>query len=79
MGPAALVLRMASTVAWLRPEAQISTTVRMLAVGGGWLALCALQPPLCYALKLVAHRYVRYRNLQSGGKSLRVIGAKKHV
>ncbi len=79
MGPAALALRVAGTLAWLRPEIAVSAVARVAAVAGLWLALCVAQPPLSYALRLVAHSYVHYRNSQSGGKGVRVIGGKKHV
>lgn len=78
LGTVALVLRMVTTLVWLRPELQLSWWLRTAMALAAWLLLCLLQPALGYALKLVAHRYVCYRTRQAGGKTVpRVIHAPK--
>eukprot|EP00877_Chromochloris_zofingiensis_P002785 jgi/Chrzof1/12507/Cz06g36230.t1 len=66
LGPAALALRMITTLFWLKSEQQISILVRLGAALGIWLLMCLLQPLLGYSLKCVAHLYIGWCHAQSG-------------
>lgn len=78
LGPAALALRMITTLFWLKSEQQISILVRLGAALGIWLLMCLLQPLLGYSLKCVAHLYIGWCHAQSGGRPVvRVIHHKE--
>jgi hypothetical protein len=67
-GPAALTLRMAFSLFWLRPEQRINVLARAALALLLWGMLCVLQPLLGYAAKLVACAYVVRHNAAQGGK-----------
>ncbi len=68
LGPAALTLRMAFSLIWLRPDNGVGVLSRAAIALLVWGALCALQPLVGYAAKLVACAYILRHNAGQGGK-----------
>lgn len=78
LASAALFVRMALTLLFLRSDQAWTTGTRLLIAAGAWWVLSCLKPWFGYMLKVASHHYICYYNQNCGGKPVpRVIGAKK--
>ncbi|PNW86543.1 hypothetical protein CHLRE_02g091000v5 [Chlamydomonas reinhardtii] len=68
LAPAALALRIATTLFWLRVETRAQVWQRVGVVSALWVAACGFKLLYGYGIKLLAHYFVSYYSRKYGNK-----------